>query len=106
MIWKMFVCGISTVSDIPHCSTDLVCLHVEVPHLVPGHHHHLPGLEVGPAVVLPHQVGGPVHVLGLLGGPPVHLAHPPRVDIGVEGGNDGIVHRELDIVECGDLGEE
>ena len=57
-------------------------------------------------IVPGHQVGGPGQVLRLGGCSPVHLAPAPGVDVSIEGSNDGVVHGELDAVECWDLSEE
>ena len=85
----------------------LICLHVKISHSVPGHHHHLPRHKVLAGLIIPqHQIGRPAEVLGLVGGPPVHLAPAPGVNVGIEGGDDRVVHGELDTVEGGDLGEK
>lgn len=95
--------------DMSHyINTHLVCFCVEIPDRVPGDHHHLPGHKVPAGLVIPgDQVGRPAEVLGLGGGAPVDLAPAtPGVDVSVEGGDDRVVHGELDAVEGGDLGEK
>ena len=53
-----------------------------------------------------HQVGCPAQILSLVRGSPVDLAPASGVNVSIEGGDDGVVHGELNTVEGGDLGEE
>ena len=130
--WNMLVCKIRNIG-VSLCSWKkvsfkpryLICLHVKISHSVPGDHHHLPRHKVPACLIIPvvvviclllllllltlipgHQVGCPAEVLRLVRGPPVDLAPAPGVNVSIEGGDDGVVHGELNTVEGGDLSEK